>query len=541
MQYYYEIEEAWKLFVREGVVKGESLSLSLIKLWQLSKIRGVDYTKSEINLRRTLGFNPKYTFDAEFLSYASENNLSAYIVDKDFYVHDVCGIKPDKISIYESSRLLASELGYLAIHLAAETGDLQKLNYAENYVYAFHSVSSFALPITNNGKYYVYVMRQGYLLEDEDIAKFIKELKLYLDREMNQAEKEKNKQTDYICLIEVDASGEIKSRLTNTDLNSYFKADTNLIKKYRNLNLKKLFLGEKQTLIHREDEDEIFLLSPIKRKNSNEMLCTAEKLETSYRAFYDIENSNYFISYPSMLPREIYKKLNALLTSSYPFIVINANATSQSLILSIISSQTASNNKILFFSDCPDTVFELASADNNIRKIYPHNYSESSYHIIVGSYLDDNKFYKLVAVLNHAFSKKNTAYKLIFYIELGIMDKLRSYLDSIYDIISLHTISFTDDYNKKLVDFYFSPKSDNDKLSKDILSFNENSRDQRVLRQEIVMPINLDDKIYRIKNIEKTAIIEALISSDNNISLASKKLGIARATLYRKMKEYGIK
>jgi len=44
-----------------------------------------------------------------------------------------------------------------------------------------------------------------------------------------------------------------------------------------------------------------------------------------------------------------------------------------------------------------------------------------------------------------------------------------------------------------------------------------------------------------IKDLEKEAIENALISSKGNITQAAKALGIARITIYRKMKRYGLK
>jgi two-component system response regulator HydG len=40
--------------------------------------------------------------------------------------------------------------------------------------------------------------------------------------------------------------------------------------------------------------------------------------------------------------------------------------------------------------------------------------------------------------------------------------------------------------------------------------------------------------------VEKTTILSALASADGNKSLASRKLGITRKTLHKKLKEYGV-
>ena len=40
--------------------------------------------------------------------------------------------------------------------------------------------------------------------------------------------------------------------------------------------------------------------------------------------------------------------------------------------------------------------------------------------------------------------------------------------------------------------------------------------------------------------VEKATILSALASADGNKSLASRKLGITRKTLHKKLKEYGV-
>lgn len=52
--------------------------------------------------------------------------------------------------------------------------------------------------------------------------------------------------------------------------------------------------------------------------------------------------------------------------------------------------------------------------------------------------------------------------------------------------------------------------------------------------------VTINDECYRIDFVEKQHIIKVLKKFDNNITLASKALGVGRCTLYRKIKEYSI-
>ncbi|MDO8834355.1 MAG: helix-turn-helix domain-containing protein, partial [Vicinamibacterales bacterium] len=48
------------------------------------------------------------------------------------------------------------------------------------------------------------------------------------------------------------------------------------------------------------------------------------------------------------------------------------------------------------------------------------------------------------------------------------------------------------------------------------------------------------DEVVPLKELEKRAIQRALVALQGNVSLAARRLGVGRATLYRKLAEYGI-
>jgi len=52
--------------------------------------------------------------------------------------------------------------------------------------------------------------------------------------------------------------------------------------------------------------------------------------------------------------------------------------------------------------------------------------------------------------------------------------------------------------------------------------------------------VTISDECYRLDFLEKLHIVKVLSKFNNNITLASKALGVSRCTLYRKMKEYSI-
>ncbi len=58
--------------------------------------------------------------------------------------------------------------------------------------------------------------------------------------------------------------------------------------------------------------------------------------------------------------------------------------------------------------------------------------------------------------------------------------------------------------------------------------------------QEPLKPLKEDGDAVSLKDIERQAIIQAYSQVGNNVSLAANRLGISKATLYRKLKEYDI-
>jgi transcriptional regulator of acetoin/glycerol metabolism len=58
--------------------------------------------------------------------------------------------------------------------------------------------------------------------------------------------------------------------------------------------------------------------------------------------------------------------------------------------------------------------------------------------------------------------------------------------------------------------------------------------------QEPLKPLKEDGDAVSLKDIERQAIIQGYSQVGNNVSLAANRLGISKATLYRKLKEYDI-
>ncbi|MCH7912553.1 MAG: sigma-54-dependent Fis family transcriptional regulator, partial [Deltaproteobacteria bacterium] len=62
----------------------------------------------------------------------------------------------------------------------------------------------------------------------------------------------------------------------------------------------------------------------------------------------------------------------------------------------------------------------------------------------------------------------------------------------------------------------------------------------KITLQEQFKPIKKASEAFSLKGLERSAIIKALSQVGNNTPQAAKRLGISKATLYRKIKEYYI-
>jgi transcriptional regulator of acetoin/glycerol metabolism len=61
-----------------------------------------------------------------------------------------------------------------------------------------------------------------------------------------------------------------------------------------------------------------------------------------------------------------------------------------------------------------------------------------------------------------------------------------------------------------------------------------------IVQTAISQPSSSPDGLRTIDQIEKNAIIEAMKSCKNNVREAARLLGLGQATVYRKLKKYGI-
>lgn len=544
MQYYYEIEEAWKLYVKEGVVKAESLNLSLLKIWENSKMRGANYDKTLLQLGPNNDFKPLISLDKKLESYINQQKLSLYLVNEDYYVEDSCGVYLENISLSIGCNLNIKDTGYLAIHLAHQTAEIATLSYSENYIRALHDYETLSFPLTIEGKtYYTYILNKYSSLSEEEIRALMHQFSTFKKRYEERSQKNYYEKEDYISLFELSPEGRVLTRLTNTYLNKYFDSYTRLEDQFYNIDLASILSGKKQILVSRTEKHKKFLLSPIQWKSDNRILCQAEELEFSYRAYFEVENNYEVEQFSSTYPLNLQKRIASLLKSDYPCFVIYSDYKHLAYITSTIMEFTKKKALNLNYENSCDYVVRLCDLKMAEKLAYIHDYTDIIYNIYMKERnIVENK--PLLHSLGSAFRGRKIPYKLIFYVEYNVFELLKQALTLNRNLIELQTIDLRTSAIMEVLAYQFGLK---DGLkNRDVLKEFNNPESGKKLNSAIcpekveVGPRKEKEVSYKIKDLEKQGIIDALIASNYNISKASRVLGISRASLYRKMKVYEI-
>lgn len=543
MQYYYEIEEAWRLYVEQGVVKAESLNPSLLRLWEISKMSGADYHKTNLALSSYPNFKSAISFSTKIDRYAYLENMSLYLIDSASYVHDVCGVSYHNISIAIGSKVEIENVGYTALAISMKDKKIAHLNYSENFVAALHPYETLCYPIMiSNRNYYIYaISNKKHLKEkfdynlieiiEEMIFSFTKpqDLNLYNTR-------------DYIPLFEVNLDGIIQKRMSNTNYNKYFEVGYDLRERFSLFHLEDLLKGAKQFIASKNEKNKIFLLSPIKWISNYSIMCQAEELEGSYRPFSEVGFQSAKRLYYRGLPKDIEKRIRALSEGDYSSFIIYEDSRHLSFILSLVESYQVYENLVLDYTEDAELVYELCADTSIRRKVYKHDIIPTCYHILCDG-ITDNEIPELSAQLLSAIKTRNGDYKLIFYINKRCISELRLLLTSETSMLDMQSLNFSSPDLCHFVEEYYKQRVECDNYH-DMLNLEAQDQNKlRVKMREISYPdeeVKTKKLSYSIKDLEKQGIIDALVAASYNLSETSKRLGISRASLYRKLKLYGI-
>lgn len=546
MQYYYEIEEAWKLYVEQGVVKAESLNPSLLRMWELSKIAGASYDKKSLSLTADPSFQSKQSFTLSIEHYSYTNYLALFLVDETYFVHDICGIGLPNINIPIGSRLNIENMGYTALHKTKENASPSYLNYSENYIKALQTYETYAKPLELRGEnYYILVLSLKAGLEERLGLDFLTLLKEFETESRWVDNLEGYKRRDFIHLFELSTEGIILSRLTNTKLNTFFDEGMDLSLNFSMLSLGEIVKGEKQFITSMSDKTKHFLLSPIKWNSASSILCQAEELESSYRAFFQLAHYGRKVQYFEAVPAEAQRRMRALFLSSYPSIISYRRERDLSFIIELISSYREEERFILSYEKERDVVNELCISRDK-RVIHSHDLKAVGYHIIIGK-TEKNAVDELARLIEETLKTKDRPYGLIFYVQDGLDKDIASKLEAEANLLEMQTMDFSTTELCNWIDSYYSTSGDSLSNAKaeplDLLALERDGRAQyRKIKEESRLDSTNErtSKSFSIKKMEKQVLIDALTASNYNISEASRKLGISRASLYRKMKNYSI-
>lgn len=553
----YKILEAWQLFVHYGISKTESLTAETLRQWHYAKIQGIDPQKTEILIRRGKDYKSKLFLDEIISSWANGKKYKLFLLDEEMLVQDMNEVKIETLKIELGAILEEKYCGICAFHSALKLNQDCSMSEAEHYVKAMHSLDTFASTFNlKDGRYVVY------LCSDVSIGNInIEECKIaieeYKNRLLLQSEKNILSPTYYnTAVVYIDQIGEIKKTESNAYRKGFefLKSGNNLLKSLKYLSLAQLFSGKKQICKIRHNYDEVVILTPLYRTESQKLAVSVEKLDESQEVFMPLLKK--------YRPRQLFeksklrennlllKRLSITLESEYPLILVSDKKSDHVLCSSLISSMV---DKIVFTQVYEverrevDDILSLQMGEQSSR-VLPHQvYDDCIYDIYFYSnehVLEKENVYKGIT---NQFKTKNCQSKLIIHMGVDAYAGFSKQGNEIMGVLKLYTILFDERYREELALVFSNSvlKAEKDKLT---LNYIEEKGEEINLHK--LKPsyngINYGDiREVRyetdIQSLEKQAIIEALISCDYSISIAVKKLKISRSTLYRKMKKYGIK
>ncbi len=538
----YKLLEAWTLFAEKGIYKTDGIQSAEIKLWQQSKLLGVDPLVDNIRLEKEEEIDSDIAFDKEINLWALENSVSLLLFNEKKILQAKSAFQFENISIERGASFSEKKIGVTSLTLSIMSNDYKCLKGAQHYTKAFQYLVTRSYPVLILGEKYYVVSINHINNESKEIKNEIKKhINLFIERIGGKTEA-KTYKYDFrhfeSGVYEISSNGKI----SHTELShlAILPEDENILSIFEDCSIAKLFAGEKQILKAKNKMFQTYLITPISKKNQFSLYILIEKLEANLDLFNDLhtvlnESFCHFIN-KNILELDLIKRLKALANSSMPVIFIIDELYDQIMFSNYINTlrlEGYNYNVNLDPAKNLDKSFEL-----KLKKIQDWNLlnKKHSVHIFHLELIDDNSVYR---ALNSCFYSSNAYSKYFLYISKDFYSKLAKKYENIMASFKLNIMEIDKDIldNVRLSYEAVSKKTNSSQNQMNVYGQEEK---EEISDQEIFVSRFKRDKNFSLKEIEKTAILDALVSVDYNMTKASILLDISRSTLYRKLKEYKI-
>ncbi len=525
----YKLIEAWKLFAKEGIYKTDHLESAELKLWQQSKLLGANPLLDYVKLEEQKKIDSDIEFDKEINLWALENSLAILLFDEEKLLIKKSAFEFENLNFELGSYFDDALIGISALSLSVNSNEYRCLKGAQHFLKAFQYYVTRSYPFNIMGKQYYFLTINHVSNEDSSLKQEIKHnLERYIDRISGKEEPDGDEIRHFEAgVYEISSNGKV----TYTDLSNLaiLQEGDNILSVFEDCSLSDIFSGKKQVVCHKAKSIRKYIITPVSRKNQYSIHILLEKLTSNLELFepYHKTLNESFTSFinKDRISTNVMKRLKALANSSMPVMFVLNNVDEQLLFSTYIN--TLRHNSYQYYINL-DPIKSLNQRLEDILKkidIWTGFENKSSVHIFNIGLLDKENANK---ALNDCFYTHNLLSKYFIYIDYDY-----------YNILNKENANIMSSFKLNIMEIDKEIISEIKRAMNDSNTFENNTSEEKMDKEVYVSRFKRDKK-YSLSEIEKDAIIDALVSVDYNMTKASILLDISRSTLYRKLKEYNI-
>ncbi len=526
----YKLIEAWKLFANEGIYKTEHLESAELKLWQQSKLLGANPLLDYIKLKEIRQADSDIEFDKEINLWALENSLAILLFDENKTLIRKSAFEFENLNFELGSYFDDAIIGISALSLSIKSNEYRCLKGAQHFSKAFQYYVTRAYPFDIIGKKYFFLTINHISNENASLKLEIKKhLDKYIARISGEQEEENLAKNHFEAgVYEISSNGKVAyTSLSNLAI---LQEGDNILSIFDDCSLADIFSGKKQLVSYKNKAFRKYVITPISRKNQYSTHILLEKLNANLELFepYHKTLNESFTSFinKDRISNDIMKRLKALANSSMPVMFIIDNIDEQFLFSNYIN--TLRHGSYQYYINLDPKQSLNSSLEDNLKEIdrWTGFDNKSAVHIFNIGLLD-------IVSANKALSD-------CFYTH-NLLSKYFIYLDSdYYQILAKENPNIISSFKLNIMAIDQQVISEIKMAINNSISIEEDNLAKNEIEEVVYVSRFKKDKNYSLSEIEKKAIIDALMSVDYNMTKAAILLDISRSTLYRKLKEYNI-
>ncbi len=540
-QDWYKLQEAWKQYFDESIIRDDIIRPIILQLWHRGKINGYNAYDDTFNFELQNNIIPYKILKKRVIDEISKAKMNVYVTNNEGVVVDnnYCFTSPFNFEI--GTDMMSIPVADTSYHMCFESQtEYFEIVGAEHYYKILHDYYEVTRICNIHGREYFITFTMHLDDYNDEIQNSIINL-LELITRTNEIIDDRENELYKTTVVVSNILGHITNIVV--DELSIFKQSLSLIDVYSKVDFSKIRMLEQQILS--TNLGDLFVLEPICSIGKDYLLhiesleIYLSKLRTTYKPSFSSMPAGNKVDF-----NDIEKRRLTALIKSKSNIYIN-NSTEMNVYEGIKCLFDLNDIKHLTpinMDDNEGIIDELVAyiKEPSLSNFFTYHSNEYFYLYNFTS-LEINLISKLIDLLQY-----DTVYNVSFIIdvEASIISVLPSEQQKIFDEGNLKVINikFTNNYNSIHSNFNNKVNKVNSRFTYEI---NNNTNNlAKITNKKTTKSFQNTDLHYRnfdLKEVEKSTIISAIIESDKNVSRAAALLGISRSTFYRKIKEYGIR